>query len=159
MITTDARAHARVFKGFRAVIFIVSIPSPKGPLLEKQVHVSIQGYEGWNGFLLFLLYLLFFKSFFPIITPYSFFVRAGHIPSSARRQICLCILRRKIKDYNNKCCICNQKAIPQLYCMHSIESYDYVAAAGRVRDPCCCPQNSRLGLVDQSKRGNLFNFK
>ena len=49
----------------------------------------------------FLHFLLFFLSFFPIITPYSFFVRAGDIPSSARRQTYLCILRIKIKDYNN----------------------------------------------------------
>ena len=53
------------------------------------------------GFLLFLLFLLLFFFFFPFITSYSFFVRAGDIPSSARRQICLCILGRNIKDYNN----------------------------------------------------------
>ena len=54
----------------------------------------------WLGFFSFFFFFFFF-SFFSIITPYSFFVRTGDIPSSARRQICLCILRRKLKDYNN----------------------------------------------------------
>ena len=57
---------------------------------------------GWVSFFFFFFFFyLFLFYFFTYHHTIFVFVRAGDIPSSARRQICLCILRRKIKDYNN----------------------------------------------------------
>ena len=73
-------AHSRLIPLFFFFLFFFACSLPVLP---------------WVSF--FLLFLLFY--FFTY--HYTILVFCEDIPSLARRQICLCILRRKIKDYNN----------------------------------------------------------